>query len=125
MKKFMKRNLLPILFLCVFAILLWKFPFVMSLLCIFFVCFSLVLSISSILREHKYSENPRLKITKDILILTFTLLLVIALGGIAGMYANQYANQHFGMMAGILFALVASFTVGYLVRWGIGRVAKY
>ena len=41
------------------------------------------------------------------------------------MYANQYVSLQFGIIAGILSALVASFAVGYLVRWGMGMVAKY
>ena len=96
-----------------------------SALCVLFIFISLAISVSSILKKHKNAENPYRKITKDILILFITLLLVTALGGIAGMYANQYVSLQFGIIAGILSALVASFAVGYLVRWGMGMVAKY
>ena len=76
-------------------------------------------------KETQERWKPISENTKDILILFITLLLVTALGGIAGMYANQYVSLQFGIIAGILSALVASFAVGYLVRWGMGMVAKY
>jgi len=112
---------MPILFLLLLAISLWKSPLVMPLLCVFFVCFSLVISISSIIKKHKQSESPRIKIVKEILVLIFTLTLVVLLGRMTGMYANQYAAQRFGIIPGILSALVASFVIGYIVRWGIGK----
>lgn len=95
-----------------------------SALCVLFIFISLAISVSSILKRHKDAENVNWSITKDILILIFTLLLVIALGGLAGMYANQYVTQRFGIIVGILSALVASFAAGYLVRWGIVKVVK-
>lgn len=88
------------------------------------IFFSLAISISSILKKHKDAENPYRKTAKDILILLFTFLLAIALGGLAGTYANQYAAQQFGVMAGILSALAASFAAGYVVRWGMMQVVK-
>ena len=124
MKNFSKRRLLPILFLCVFAISLWKFAFAIPLLVVLFVCFSLVISISSIIKKHKQSESPSLEIVKEILVLIFTLALAMLLGGMAGMYANHYAAQRFGIIPGILSALVASFVIGYIVRWGIGRAVS-
>lgn len=124
MRTFPKQFFVPTLFLLLLTITLWKFPFVMPLLSVFFVCFSLVISISSIIKKHKQSANPSLKIARDILTLIFILLLAMLLGGLVGMYANQYASQQFGMMAGILSALVASFTVGYLVKWGVGKAVR-
>lgn len=96
----------------------------MPLLGVFFVCFSLITSIFSIFKKHKQSENPRIKIVKEILILIFTLALAMLLGGMTGMYANQYAAQRFGIIPDILSALVASFVIGYIVRWGIGRAVS-
>lgn len=121
MRNIPTRYFMPILLLLLIAISLWKFPFVMLPLWVFFICFSLAISISSILKKHKDAENPHRKIAKDTLILLFTLLLAIALGGLAGTYANQYAAQRFGVMAGILSALAVSFAAGYLVRWGMGK----
>jgi hypothetical protein len=86
--------------------------------------FSLAIAVRYIFERHKYSENPRPKIAKDILMLVFTLFLVIFLGGLAGMFANQYANLRFGAVWGVISALVASFVVGYLVRWGVGQVSR-
>lgn len=101
-----------------------NFPFITTLLGVFFLCFSLVVSISSILKKHKQSESPQLKIVKEILVLLLTILLAMFLGGVAGMYANQYAAQRFGVMAGVLFALAISFAAGYLVRSGMAKVVK-
>jgi amino acid permease len=124
MRNFLKRYFLPMVFLFSLAVSLWKFPFVTPLLGVFFVCFSLVTSISSILKKHKQSENPNFKIAKEILVLIVTALLTIFLGGVAGMYANQYAVQRFGVMVGIFSALGASFATGYSVRWGIGKAVR-
>ena len=121
MLNFPKQLFVPILFLLLLVITLWEFPFVTLLLGVFFVCFSLAVSISSIIKKHKQSENPSLKIVKEILVLIFTLALAMLLGGMAGMYANHYAAQRFGIIPGILSALVASFVIGYIVRWGIGK----
>lgn len=104
---------------------IWRLPTLTPVLGFLFLLFSLAISVSSILKRHKDAENTYRKITKDILILIFTLLLVIALGELAGMYANQYVSLKFGMIAGIVSALVASFAIGFLVKWGMERVAKY
>ncbi len=124
MRNFPTRYFVPILFLLLIVISLWKFPFATPLISVFFVCFSLVIAIVSIIKKHKCSENPYRKIAKDILILLFTLLLAIALGGLAGRYANQYTSLHFGVIIGIMTALATSFYVGYLVKRGLGMVLK-
>ncbi len=117
-------KLIALLLLVAMLFSIWPLPTLTPVLGVLFLFFSLAISISAILKKHKDAENANWKITKDILILIFTLLLVIVLGGIAGTCANLYASQHFGMMAGILFAVVASFTVGYLVRQGMGKVVE-
>lgn len=124
MLNFPKQLFVPILFLLLLVITLWEFPFVTPLLGVFFVCFSLAISISSIIKKHKQSENPSLKILKEILVLILTLSLAILLGGLAGMYANGYASLYFGVVVGVCCALVASFTIGYLVKWGIRKIAN-
>ena len=118
-------KLIALLLLVAMLFSIWRLPTLIPVLGVLFLLLSLAISVSSILKKHKHAENPYRKITKDILILFITLLLVTALGGIAGMYANQYVSLQFGIIAGILSALVASFGVGYLVRWGMGMVAKY
>lgn len=117
-------KLIALLLLVAMLFSIWPLPTLTPVLGVLFLFFSLTISISAILKKHKDAENANWKITKDILILIFTLLLVIALSGIAGMYANHYAAQHFGVIVGILFALVASFTVGHLVRQGMGKVVE-
>lgn len=125
MKEGFGMKLIALLLLVAMLFSIWRLPTLMPVLGVLFLLLSLAISVSSILKKHKNAENPYRKITKDILILFITLLLVTALGGIAGMYANQYVSLQFGIIAGILSALVASFAVGYLVRWGMGMVAKY
>jgi hypothetical protein len=96
----------------------------MSVLGIVFLLFSLAIAISSIFKKHKQAENPRLKIAKDVLMLVITLLFIIFLGGLTGMFANYYASLRFGAVWGIVSALAASFVVGYLVRWGVRQVSR-
>lgn len=115
---------IALLFFIVMLLSIYLFPTLTFILSVFFLFFSLAISISAILKRHKDAENTYRNITKDILILIFTLLLVIALGGLAGMYANHYATQRFGVIAGVLSALVASFAVGYLVKWSMGKVVN-
>ena len=125
MKEGFGMKLIALLLLVAMLFSIWRLPTLIPVLGVLFLLLSLAISVSSILKKHKNAENPYRKITKDILILFITLLLVTALGGIAGMYANQYVSLQFGIIAGILSALVASFAVGYLVRWGMGMVSKY
>jgi hypothetical protein len=86
--------------------------------------FSLSMAVSSIFKKHGQAENPRPKIAKDVFILIITLLLIIFLGGLAGMYANYYASPRFGVVAGFISAIGASFAVGYLVNRGVGKLLK-
>jgi hypothetical protein len=55
------------------------------------------------------------------LILMATLLLIVFLGGLAGLFANSYFSPRFGETVGWLSALVVSFVLGYLVKKGIGK----
>jgi len=87
--------------------------------------FSLAVSIHSIFQKHKGTENSREKIAKDVLVLVFTLLLVILLGGLAGLFAVQHAgSQGWGMTAGFVLAMLASFAVGYTVNKIAGKITK-
>ena len=118
-------KLIALLLFVTMLLSIWRLPALAPVLGVLFLFISLAISVSSIRKKHKDAENAYRKITKDILILLFTFLLVIALGGMAGMYANQYVTHRFGVIVGIFSAIIASFTVGYLVKWGMGRVAKY
>ncbi|MBV6402124.1 MAG: hypothetical protein CNIPEHKO_02430 [Anaerolineales bacterium] len=115
---------IALLLLIVMLLSIRLFPTLTFILGGLFLFFSLALGIISIFMKHKQSENPRIKIVKEILVLIFTLALAMLLGGMAGMYANHYAAQRFGIIPGILSALVASFVIGYIVRWGIGRAVS-
>jgi hypothetical protein len=124
MSNFSKRYYMPILFLLLITISLWRFPLATPVLGIAFLLFSLAIAVSSIYKKHKQTENLRPKIVKDLLILILTLLFAIFLGGLAGTVVNQYAGLYFGVVAGVFFALAASFAAGYLVRWGMAKVVK-
>jgi len=98
---------------------------IVFLLFIVFFFFSLAVSIHSIFQKHKQAENSRAKIIKDVLILVFTLLLVILLGGLAGLFAVQHAgSQGWGMTAGFVLAMLASFTVGYAVNRTARKITR-
>jgi drug/metabolite transporter (DMT)-like permease len=91
---------------------------------LFILLFSLAIAVRYIFERHKYSENPRPKIAKDILILVITLLLIIFLGGLAGLFANQYASPRFGAVVGFVSAIAASLAVGYLVKMGAKKISS-
>ena len=108
---------------------IWLFPSGTFALGIIFLLFSLATAIQVIFKKHKQAENPpfdrlrvNFKIAKDVLILVITLLLILFLGGLAGMYANQYASSRFGIVVGFISAIVASFVVGYLVKTGVTKI---
>jgi amino acid transporter len=115
--------ILLILFIALIASL-WLYPIATPVLGIVFLLFSLAMAISAIFKKHKQSENPRAKIAKDVLVLVITLLLIIFLGGLAGMFANQYTSPHFGVIVGFVSAILTSFAVGYAVRWGVGKLGR-
>jgi drug/metabolite transporter (DMT)-like permease len=89
---------------------------------LFILLFSLAIAVRYIFERHKYSENPRPKIAKDILILILTLLIITFLSGLAGMFANHYASPRFGAVAGFVSAIAASLAVGYLVKMGARKL---
>lgn len=118
---------MKIIALLLFAAMLlsiWLLPSLTPALGVLFLFFSLAMGIVFIFKKHKQSENPQLKIVKEILVLIIGLLLVILFGGVAGAYAHQYVALRFGIIAGILSALAASFAAGYLVKWGMMQVVK-
>lgn len=78
--------------------------------------FSLILSISSILKKHKGSENQRQKITRDVLILITMFIVVFLIGGWAGLWVGKQAEGRFGAAVAVISALAVSFAVGYLIR---------
>lgn len=123
----MSKKLLPIipmiLLLATLLSMKWR-PSAAPLLGMTLVFFTLAISISSIFEKHKGTENPRPKIAKEVLALVATLLLIIFLGGLAGLFANYYASPRFGAAAGFVSALAASFTVGYFVKKGAGMLLR-
>jgi sterol desaturase/sphingolipid hydroxylase (fatty acid hydroxylase superfamily) len=107
------------------VVVAFTFPSSIPALGITVLLFSLAISIYSIFQKHKRAEKPRLKIAKDILVLVFTLLLVIYLGGMMGLFAAQYAgSQGWGATAGFVLAMLASFAVGYAVHRAAGKITR-
>ena len=117
-------NIITLLLFVTFIASMRLLPSVTPVLGIVLLLFSLAMAISSIFKKHKTSENPHLKIAKDILILVTTLLLIIFLGGLAGLFANQYTNPRFGAVVGFVSAIAASFAVGYFVKKGMGKLVR-
>jgi hypothetical protein len=120
----MKKYLAPLNFLLLVStfLSLWLNSSSTPVLAILALLSNLGMTIYSIFEKHKGEENSRLKITKEILILMVTLLLIVFLGGLAGLFANHYISPRFGGTVGLISALVASFILGYGVKKGIGRV---
>lgn len=81
----------------------------------------MAIAVRYILKKHKHSENPRIQIAKDILILGLTLVTLIFLSGLAAMLTNFYVSLNFGAVVGLISALGVSFVIGYAVKKGIGR----
>ncbi|MCE9646701.1 MAG: hypothetical protein K8S20_11945 [Chloroflexi bacterium] len=102
----------------------WQFPAFLPLVGTALLLFSLGVTISSIFKKHRQSENPRLKIARDIVILLASLVLILFLGGLAGLLANSYTTPRFGTLAGLLCAIGASFAVGYSVNRAVGKFIK-
>jgi hypothetical protein len=117
-------NILALLLFIAFIGSMWLLPSATPVLGIVLLLLSLAMAISSIFKKHKQAENPRPKIAKDVLIFVVTFLLIIFLGGLAGMFVNYYASLRFGAVMGFVSAIAASFVVGYFVRWGIGKLGR-
>jgi hypothetical protein len=108
-----------IFFIAALAISFWLFPYAIPIICIIFLLFNLAVAVFSIFKKYKQTEYPHLNITKEILLLLLTILLVIFLGGLAGLFANHYITPVYGIVAGLISELAVSFSVGYLVKWGM------
>lgn len=83
--------------------------------------FSVSFSIYTIFQTHKRTPNARIKTAKDILIFLVTFLLILFIGGLAGILANFYISQQFGAVMGFVCAMLVSFAVGYGVRTGFAK----
>jgi hypothetical protein len=115
-------KIISLLLFIVFIVSMWLIPIATSALGIALILFSLAIAISSIFKKHKQAENPRPKIAKDVFILVVTLLLILFLGGLTGLFANYYVSSRFGVIVGFVSAIAVSFAVGYLVNRGVGRI---
>ena len=120
----MKKYLAPLNLLLLIAtfLSLWLYPPSTLVLAVITLLFSLGTAIYSIFDKHKGSENSKTKIAREMLILMVTLLLIVFLGGLAGLFANSYISPRFGTTIGVLSALVTSFIVGYVVNKSFGRM---
>jgi len=119
-----KYFLLTTIFLSIVTIgSIWLFSSATSALGIAFLLFSFAVAITTIFEKHKQAENPRPKITKDVLVLVISFLLILFFGGLVGMFANTYVNPRFGGIAGFVAAIAASFVIGYFVKKGMGMLS--
>ena len=83
---------------------------------------TLTLSTHTIYAKHTGTENARSKILKEVGVMVLTLVIILFLGGIAGMLANAQVSVRWDAAAGFISAIAVSFGVGYLVRKGMGRL---
>jgi small-conductance mechanosensitive channel len=115
-------QIIPIL-ISVFTILsLVMYPTIAPSLATGILLFSLAIGLHAIFQKHKKSNNPRLKIGKDTLILVFTIVLISFLSGIAGLLTNHYVSISFGAVIGLICTILIGFVIGYLVRKGITKL---
>jgi len=116
--------ILPSLLLVALFVSFWCFPAAVPALGMASLLVTLSLAVSSIVGKHAQAEHRRFKIAKDVLIFIATLSLVIFFAGVAALLVNYYASLRFGAVAGFVSAMAASFAMGYLVKSGVGRLAK-
>jgi fructose-specific phosphotransferase system IIC component len=130
--------IISVIFLLAAILSLWFYPFMTPALGVAALLFSLAASIQSIFERYKYAENPPLdarrvnfKMIREVGILILVILVIIFLGGLAGLFAAQVAGayvevrwQGFGMAAGFISAIVVSFLIGYTVKWGVGKLVR-
>ncbi len=122
MQKFLL--IISVVLLVVTLLIIVLYPLVSPIMGIVSLLFSLSFSTYTIIKTHKGIEHARAKILKEVGVMVITLVIVLFLGGIAGILANAQVSLHFGELAGLLSAMGASFGVGYLVRVGVGRVIR-
>jgi hypothetical protein len=106
-------------------------PSILPALGVIFFLFTLSTAIAFIIEKHKGHELMRRKVTRDILVLAITLLLAVLLGRVVSQPAANVAGayvevrwQGVGMAAGFIAAILVSFAVGYMVRWGMGKLSR-
>lgn len=131
MKTFNKKHLtlMSILFLPLFVIVLWQFPFATPILGITFLLFSLALAISSVFKKHRDAYHQG-KITRgvfmrNVFLEIFCILFTMTLAGLLGRYIAEVAtaqitNDIARLIAGILIGLLAGVCIAILVKrtWG-------
>lgn len=113
------------LFLIVLTLIsVWFYPTASAILGIISLFFTLAFSTYTIIHKHTGTENARAKILKEVGVMVITLVSVLFLGGIASMLANAQVSLRWGAVAGFVSAIGVSLAVGYLVRVGMGRLAR-
>jgi hypothetical protein len=123
--------LLSATFLLAIFTSLWLFPSAIPALGVICFLLAFVTGAAFIIEKHKGHELMSRKVTRDILILTITLLLAVLLGGMVSQSAENVAGAYVevrwaggGMAAAFIAAILASFAVGYAVRWGMGKLSR-
>ena len=133
MTSFLKKHslLLSALFLLSIVGAAMFYPAALSALGAFCILFAFIAGTAFIIEKHKGQEHVRRKTARDILILVTTLTLAIILGGVASKFAANIAGTWFAPrwagwenLTALASAILTSFVVGYLVRWGVGKLSK-
>ena len=102
----------------------WLFPSVTFVIGLASLLLSLAFSTYTVIQKHRGTEHARAKILKEVGVMALTFVTILFLGGIAALLANYQVRVRWGEVAGLVSAIAASFGVGYLVRKGVGRLAR-
>lgn len=97
------------------------YPSLTSLLGISLLLCTLAGSVLAVFEKHNQTENARSRVYRDVLILTATFIIVVILGGLAGLLAIYFVSLSFGMVMGFACAFLASLLVGYIIKQGVAR----
>ena len=120
----MHKRQIPFIFLLLPLVFVIFIPPVAPVLGMATLFLTLALSTYAIYAKHKETENARAKILKEVGVMALTCVTILVLGGIAALLANYQVRVRWGEVAGLVSAIAASFGVGYLVRKGVGRLAR-
>jgi hypothetical protein len=133
MLPFLKKYSTPFsaMFLLAIFTSLLLFPSAIPALDVIFFVFTFTVAIAFIIEKHKGHEIMCRKVTRDILILTITLLLAVLLGGMVSQSAENVAGAYVevrwaggGMAAAFIAAILASFAVGFAVNRAAGKLSR-
>jgi len=110
---------------------LWILPSATPTLGIAILLFTVAVSVLSVFEKYKGSPVSRSKIIREVMKTLLIILIIVGVGGIAGLLAGRFAGAYvesrwsgMGITAGFVSAIITGFVVGYLVRWGMGKLER-